>query len=267
MPIARVGDINIHYDIQGRGDPLLLIMGYGGSGFMWGEELLHPLSRHYQVIYFDNRGTGLTDKPDAEYTIPMMADDAAGLLSYLGIPNAHVFGVSMGGMIAQEVALRQPQQVKRLILGCTLCGGSQAIQAPPEVIEKLVNIPPDMPREEAVRQGWPVIFSPSFIEKEGDFLDRMAERSLTHPTPLHVMTRQMVAIQSFNTYDRLGQITMPTLVITGDADILVPPANSNILAEKIPSVSLKFVSGAGHGFFWEAPQETIALIRDFLSPA
>lgn len=266
MPMAKVGDINVHYDIQGRGEPLLLIMGYSGSGFMWGEEFLHPLSRHYQVIYFDNRGTGLTDKPDTEYTIPMMADDAAGLLSYLGLPSAHVFGISMGGMIAQELVLRHPQQVKQLILGCTFCGGPQAIQPPPEVIEKLM-IPPDMPREEAVRRQWPVVFSPGFIKRRGAFLDRMTERALAHPTPLYVMTRQMVAIQNFNTHERLGQITAPTLVVTGDEDVLVPPANSNILAERIPGASLKIVKGAGHGFFWEAPQEVIALTREFLISA
>ena len=173
----------------------------------------------------------------------------------------------MGGMIAQELVLRHPQQVKRLILGCTLCGGPQAIQPPPEVVEKLVAVSPDLPREEAVRQGWPVVFSPGFREKRGDFLDSMTKRSLTHPTPLYAMARQMVAIQSFNTYERLGQITTPTLVITGDADILVPPANSKILAERIPGASLQTVPGAGHGFFWEASQEVITLIREFLTSA
>ena len=97
MPTARIGDINIHYDTRGQGEPLLLIMGYRGSGLMWGEEFITLLSRYFQVIYFDNRGTGRSDKPDTLYTIPIMADDAVGLLRYLGIPQAHVFGVSMGG--------------------------------------------------------------------------------------------------------------------------------------------------------------------------
>ena len=103
MPIARIGDINIHYDTRGEGEPLL--NGYRGSGLMWGEELIALLSRSFQVIYFDNRGTGLSDKPDTLYTIPIMADDAAGLLRHLGIRQAYVFGVSMGGMIAQELVL------------------------------------------------------------------------------------------------------------------------------------------------------------------
>ena len=111
MPTAHIGNIIIHYQIQGQGEPLLLIMGYRGSGFMWGEDLIALLACHFQVIFFDNRGTGLSDKPETLYTIPMMADDAAGLLRHLGIQRAHVFGVSMGGMIAQELALRHPQMV------------------------------------------------------------------------------------------------------------------------------------------------------------
>ena len=137
MPVANIKGMNLHYRVWGVGEPLLLIMGYRGSGFMWGEEFVTPLSRYFQVITFDNRGTGLSDKPDTVYTIPMMADDAAGLLSALGIERAHVFGVSMGGMIAQELALRHPKRVKRLILGCTTCGGPQAVRAPLEVLAKL----------------------------------------------------------------------------------------------------------------------------------
>jgi len=128
-----------------------------------GEEFITLLSHSFQVIYFDNRGTGLSDKPDMLYTIPVMADDAAGLLRHLAIRQAHVFGVSMGGMIAQELALRHPQMVRRLVLGCTSCGGPQAFLASLEVLEKLMH-PPDMPREEAVRRQWTVMFSPEFLE-------------------------------------------------------------------------------------------------------
>jgi pimeloyl-ACP methyl ester carboxylesterase len=117
MPVAQIGDLNIHYQVRGFGDPILLIMGYRGSSSMWGEALLEPLSRYFQVITFDNRGTGNSDKPNAIYTIPMMADDAAGLLHHLGIAQAHVFGVSMGGMIAQEIAPALPQTSRPAHLG------------------------------------------------------------------------------------------------------------------------------------------------------
>ena len=148
MPMAQLGALTLHYQVQGEGEPLLLIMGYRGSGFMWGEAFLALLAHHFRVITFDNRGTGLSDKPDTAYTIGMMADDAAALLTVLGIAQAYVFGVSMGGMIAQELALRYPRRVKRLILGCTSCGGPQAIVAAPEILRQFLTTP-GVPRAEA----------------------------------------------------------------------------------------------------------------------
>lgn len=262
MPMARLKDITIHYEIQGHGEPLLLIMGYRGSGFMWGEELLDLLASTFQVITFDNRGTGLSDKPDMAYTIATMADDAAGLLTHLGLRRAHVFGVSMGGMVAQELALRHPRQIKRLMLGCTSCGGPQATLAAPEVFLQFLA-PPGVPRDAAVRRQWPVLFSPGFVATQQPFLERLTARALAYPTPCHTAYRQMLAMQRFTTYGRLGQIAASTLVITGDKDLLVPPANALLLAEKIPSASLHILADAGHGFFWESPRAVDALLRDF----
>lgn len=265
MPVANIRGINLHYRVWGVGEPLLLIMGYRGSGFMWGEEFVTPLSRYFHVITFDNRGTGLSDKPDTVYTIPMMADDAAGLLSALGIERAHVFGVSMGGMIAQELALRHAKRVKRLILGCTTCGGPQAIMAPLEVMAPLFS-PPDLSRREALQRQWQVIFSADFLARQHGFLERLTARALAYPTPFHTGIRQAMAMQRFNTYGRLGQIMAPTLVVTGDADIVVPPANSRLLANKVPGAMCELFTGAGHGFFWEASKGVIELLGDFCSP-
>ncbi len=125
MPIAKVGDINIEYYVEGEGPPLLMIMGLGGQANSWGESFLERLRPHFQIIRFSNRGTGLTDKPQVEYSIRMMADDAAGLLRELGIGKAHVLGISMGGMIAQELVLNHSQTVQGLVLGCTTPGASQ----------------------------------------------------------------------------------------------------------------------------------------------
>jgi pimeloyl-ACP methyl ester carboxylesterase len=262
MPIARIGDINMHYDTCGEGEPLLLIMGYRGSGLMWGEELITLLSRYFQVIYFDNRGTGLSDKPDTLYTIPSMADDAAGLLRHLGIRQACVFGVSMGGMIAQELVLRQPQMVRRLVLGCTSCGGPQAFLAPLEVLAQLIH-PPDMSLEEAVRRQWTVMFSPKFLETQQEFLDVLTQRALCYPAPPHTSLRHLMAMQRFNTYGRLGIITTPTLVMTGTDDVIVPPANSLLLATRIHGAYLESLTHTGHGFFWEVPREVVALLDKF----
>ena len=262
MPTARIGDINIHYDTRGEGEPLLLIMGYRGSGLMWGEELITLLSHSFLLIHFDNRGTGLSDKPDTLYTIPIMADDAAGLLRHLGIRQACVFGVSMGGMIAQELVLRHPQMVRRLVLGCTSCGGPQAFLASLEVLAKLIH-PPNMPLEEAVRRQWTVMFSPKFLETQQGFLDRLTQCALCHPAPPHTSLRHLMALQRFNTYGRLGMITTPTLVITGADDIIVPPANSLLLATRIYGAYLEILTNTGHGFFWEVPGDVAALLHKF----
>ncbi len=262
MPMAKISDLNIHYEVRGLGEPLLLIMGYRGSGYMWGDELLAPLSRFFQVITFDNRGTGDSDKPNSVYTLPMMAEDAAGLLRYLDIPRAHVFGVSMGGMIAQELVLHYPKQVDRLILGCTNCGGPNAILPPMHVLEKLL-VPPDMPREEAIRRQWPVMFNPDFVKHHPDVLDRLTARSMEHPTPLYSAIRQAMAVQRFNTYGRLGQIVAPTLVVTGSADMIIPHENSLLLADRIPGATLEMLPGAGHAFFWEQPVEVVELLSEF----
>ena len=141
MSIARVGDINIEYYVEGEGPPLLLIIGFAGQASSWGEPFLELLRSHFQVIRFSNRGTGLTDKPDAEYTIPMMADDAVGLLDELGIGKAHVMGISMGGTIAQELALGHPERVLGLVLGCTGCGAAHSVPAEPQAIVMLAATP------------------------------------------------------------------------------------------------------------------------------
>jgi len=265
MPTARIGNITIHYDTRGQGESLLLIMGYRASGFMWGEALLTLLARHFQVISFDNRGTGLSDKPNTLYTIPMMADDAAGLLRHLGLRRVHVFGVSMGGMIAQELALRHPQMVRRLILGCTSCGGPQAFLAPLEVLTRLIP-PPDLPREEALHRQWAVMFSARFLETQPHVLEMLTQRALLHPAPPHTSLRHLMAVQRFNTYGRLGLVTAPSLIVTGADDLIVPPANSILLAARIPRASLSMLDGTGHGFFWEASEEVVALLCQFCSP-
>jgi len=262
MPISQIRNLKIHYQVRGCGEALLLIMGYRGSGYMWGDEFVAPLSRSFRVITFDNRGTGKSDKPNAPYTLAMMADDAVGLLEALGIERAHVFGVSMGGMIAQEIALRYPRQVDRLILGCTHCGGPFATLPPMPVLETLLA-PPDLPREEAIRRQWPVMFRPDFVEANPDLFDRLTARSLAHPTPLYSAMRQAMAIQRFNTYSRLYQIAAPTLVVSGSDDILVPPANAYLLADRIPNAVLEILPGLGHGFFWQSPEVVVRLLRAF----
>ncbi len=264
MPIAKVSDINIEYYIEGSGPPLLMIMGLGGQASSWSERFLERLRPHFQVIRFSNRGTGLTDKPGTPYTIPMMADDTAGLLAELGISRAHVFGVSMGGMIAQELVLNHPQRVQGLVLGCTTPGWSRGAPPSPEVTAALMPAP-GLSREEQVRKSWPVISTPEFVEQEPEFLEEMLRLGLENATPVDALLRQMAAIQSFDAYDRLPQVQAPTLIIHGDKDALVPLRNAHILQERVAGSRLQVLPGAGHVFFWEFPGESADAIVRFLS--
>jgi pimeloyl-ACP methyl ester carboxylesterase len=264
MPLARAGDVNLEYYIEGEGPPLLMIMGFGGQASSWGEPFLQELRPHFRIIRFSNRGTGLSDRPAGPTTIAQMADDAAALLEAVGIPRAHVFGVSMGGMIAQEFALRHAGRLGGLVLGCTTPGGPRAATASPETIALLVPAP-GLSREEQIRRAWPAICSPAFIESSLNFLEAMLAASLTNPTPIATLGQQMAAVQGHDTYGRLPQIKAPTLVLHGDLDLLVPPENGRILAERIPGAVLRLIPGAAHMFFWEQPEASAREIVQFLS--
>lgn len=264
MPTVKVGDINIYYESQGDGEPLLLISGYSQYSAHW--DPLPPLfSQEYRVIVFDNRGTGRSDKPDMPYTMKMMADDAGGLLDAIGVDLAHVFGISMGGMIAQEFALNHPKKLRSLILGCTQYGGTKMILPTQEAITFLTS--PAMAQlsvEERARQVPPWLWTQEFIDKNPEAVELFVAVTCKYPTPIHGYVRQAQAIAAHDTYNRLPQITAPTLVIAGDADRLIPAENSRLLASRIPNAELVILENAGHGFFIDAWEEATKVMLDFL---
>ena len=264
MSIAKVGDINIEYYVEGEGPPLLLIIGFAGQASSWGEPFLDLLRPHFQVIRFSNRGTGLTDKPDAEYTIPMMADDAVGLLDELGIGKAHVMGISMGGTIAQELALGHPERVLGLVLGCTGCGAAHSVPAEPQAIVMLAATPGLSAVDWAKRLN-SVLVTPEYAERERDALEASAEEYAENPTPPHVMGRHMGAIAQFDSYDRLPQMQVSTLILHGDKDRLNPVQNAHVLHDRIPNSKLQILPDVGHMFPWEKPKESTEAIVEFLS--
>ena len=264
MSMTKAGDINIEYYVEGEGPPLLMIMGFTGQASSWGESFLAQLRPHFQIIRFSNRGTGLTDKPQTEYSIPMMAEDAAGLLAEVGIEKAHVLGISMGGMIAQELVLHHPQVVQGLALGCTNCGPAHSVQPSQEVLALLAPVPGTSP-EEQFRKMWPAIVTPEFVEREREFLEEMLRIGLENPMPVDTMGRQMAAIMGFDSYDRLPQIKSPTLIIHGDRDVLVPTKNGPILHDRIADSTLRIGPEVAHMFFWEKPAESAGAIVEYLA--
>jgi len=264
MPYAHVDGVNLHYDIYGQGQPLLFVNGLGQPSIAWDSELIQAMTKTHQVITFDNRGTGLSDKPDEPYTMAMFASDAVGLLDRLNISRAHVFGVSMGGMIAQELGAHYPQRVASLILGCTTPGGRNAVQAPPESLKALQGRA-DMTPEEAGREGWKLSFSEEYIRTHRDQLEANLQRTLAHTTPRFAYERHFQATMTLRVFKHLKDIKIPTLVVTGREDVLIPAANSEIIAREIPGAELKIFDNVGHGFFISAREPFLATMQEFLS--
>ena len=265
MPKIRVGDIEMYYVEAGAGEPLVLIMGFGGDHTAWAFQL-RAFAERYRVVAFDNRGAGQTDTPDQPYTIRMMAEDTVGLMDKLGIDQAHVLGVSMGGMIAQELTLNHPQRVRSLHLGCTLARPDGYAHAQTAA---WTEIRTRLSPEAALRAIFLWLFAPATYSERPEFVEQFLQNALANPyrQSLTGFLRQRDAIGAHDTLDRLGAIHCPTLVSVADDDILVPPRFSRELAARIPGADLKLVERAGHVYFWERPDDFNALCLDFLARA
>jgi 3-oxoadipate enol-lactonase len=211
MPYATSNGTQIYWEESGSGEPLLLIMGLGYSHLMW--HRTRPLvSTHYRTILFDNRGVGKSGVPSGAYSIAQMASDAAAVLDAAGVAKAHVFGVSMGGMIAQEFAINYPERVNRLVLGCTACGGRNSVPAAQHVLAVLMARA-NMTPEEGVKAMVPYIYDaltpPERIEED------LAIRRRDYPQAAGYLG-QVQAVLAWTSFDRLGLIRAPTLIIHGE---------------------------------------------------
>jgi pimeloyl-ACP methyl ester carboxylesterase len=261
MPLVKVGDINMYYEAHGRGEPLVMICGASATTESYAVQL--PLfSEKYKVVLFDNRGAGRTDKPDISYSMAMMADDMAGLLEAIGIESAHIYGQSMGGMIAQEFVLRHPEKVRKLVLVSTSCGNRHGVptrQSRRFDREQRAKMTPDELGEETLR----LCVTDEFIEKRPEIARVLKEAMMQQSKPAYAMLRQAEAARSHDTWERLPEIKAPTLIIAGDADAAVPAENSRILASRIPGSELTIYENAGH-ILIEAGNRPNRLILDFL---
>jgi pimeloyl-ACP methyl ester carboxylesterase len=262
MPKIRANGIDLYYETHGQGEPLLLIAGLGATCELWDNQA-PLLSREFQVITFDNRGAGRSDKPQAAYTAALFADDTAALMDALGLDSAFVYGESMGGLIGQEFGVRHPQRARALVLGCTTFGGPNSVPLSPEAASALSSVPSvdtDAELEPALR----VFFSPLFLERNRDEAVRRITSYLHLRPPADAYARQLAACLTFDFYDRLPQIQAPTLVINGEDDALIPSENSRIMAERIPDAELVLFGNAGHFYFDELPEESAKTVTGFL---
>jgi pimeloyl-ACP methyl ester carboxylesterase len=261
MPKIHVNDFNMYYEVYGSGEPILLIMGLGGSMVGW-QSQIPTLSQHLRVIAFDNRGSGRSDMPEMDYSMGMFADDAAGLLHALDFDSAHVFGVSMGGMIAQEVALRHPSLVRSLILGATSpC--PLAMPPRPEAFEATIKAQEMEPRQAFEATFW-TGYSEAYLAANEDLLWQRAQVEKIYSSPPAFWRRHYDATVNHDTRERLGDIAAPTLITGGEDDPLMPPEASRYLAEHIPNAELILFPGARHSFNVELADETNRAVLDFV---
>jgi len=219
MPQARINGVKLVYDLQGAGDPLVLIHGAQGDRSMFAG-IAPALARQFQVLTFDQRGSGQSEKPDMEYTIAMLADDTAALMDHAGFAAAHIVGVSMGGMIAQEFVLRHPRKVRSLVLGCTTPGGPKAVRLGGDALTNAYSTEP-MSAEERGKALAEAAFTKGYIAQHPEIILAMIEARRQRPIDPAALGHRMKAAYAHDTYDRLPRITSPTLVITGKDDALI----------------------------------------------
>ena len=265
MPNIDIAGNDLYYERRGTGEPMLLIQGLGGNSLHWGEGFLSGLEG-FELILFDNRGAGRSGAHEGELTIVDLAQDALGLLDALEIGAAHVVGISMGGMVAQEIVLAAPDRVLTLTLGCTFPGGPEAKMTDMEVVGMLAEAVLSGDDERTLRVGYEVMIAAEYGEQEGAY-ELYSELANQYRAPITVLMAQLAAIMGHDTSDRLGEITTPALVIHGTADRLMEAENGELIARLIPDARLELLEGSGHMFFWEQPERSAELVREHAASA
>jgi 3-oxoadipate enol-lactonase len=259
MAFVQNQGAKIYWDAEGKGSPILLIMGLGWPSYLW-HRTRPILSALFRSIALDNRGVGQSDVPPGPYPIALMASDAAAVLDGAGVERAHIFGLSMGGMIAQEFALQYPKRVQSLILGCTSPGGTHAVLAEPAATQLLLSR--GLSPEEFSKAINPFIYDSGTPQEriEQDFV----LRKRWYPRP-EAYIAQLQGILAWEAYSRLPQISAPTLVIHGESDRLIPPANGKIIAERIPGSKLVMIPHASHILSTDQPKAVHHAVLEFLA--
>jgi pimeloyl-ACP methyl ester carboxylesterase len=266
MPHIKVNDINMYYRTVGEGTPLVMIMGFTANSDWWPEQMIADLAKDFRLILFDNRGSGRSDIGSRWYTMKRFADDTIALMDLLNIDNAHILGVSMGGMIAQEIAINYPHRVNQLILACTGCGPRRGAILSKERLSLWKNylLEPKIRQRKFTAN---IFFSQEYLETVPiEELQKFAAQMNIAPITAEGRTRQLGALLQFNSYSRLPSLKNPTLIIAGSQDYIIPIKNSHILATQIPNSQLLIFDGPGHAFLNEVVDDTTSAISTFLLP-
>jgi len=262
VPHVEVNGQRLHYVRRGAGEPLLLIMGMAGTQLSWGDPFLELLERDFDLVAYDHRGIGQSAPLVGSFSIADLADDAAALLAALELTPAHVLGISMGGMVAQELVLRHPDAVRDVVLGCTYAGGEGSALSDPALIQELALTAMSGNRDAAIRAGWHANVSAAHAADEASFA-RFRDAALDVPAALPTILAQLQAIATHDTSARLGEVAVPALVVHGTEDRMIPVANARAIADRIPGAKLEIWDDIGHLFFWEQPERAAELVRGF----
>jgi pimeloyl-ACP methyl ester carboxylesterase len=262
VPTARRDSVELYWESTGAGAPVLLVMGLGMNATGWWRTV-PVLAERFRVLAFDNRGVGRSGRPPGPYTVAEMADDAVAVLDAADETAAHVYGISLGGMIAQEIALRHPTRVRGLVLAATTPGGPHAV-APDDATLAFFRRRALMPAIEGVWSSVPYNYAESTWREHGERISQDIVRRLRFPIEREPYEAQLAAALGHDTHDRLGEIRAPTLVVHGTDDRMVPPPNGHLLAHGIPGARLREQPGAGHLLFTDAPEVDVA-VGGFLS--
>jgi 3-oxoadipate enol-lactonase len=252
---------SLHWQATGSGPPLLLMMGLGLSGGAWWRSV-PTLAERFRVITYDNRGTGRSTALTYTYTTEAMADDALAVLDSAGVARAHVYGMSLGGMVAQQLVLRHPERVGGLVLGATQPGGRRAAVAEPEVLA-FFQRRSELPSDESAWASVPYNYSPAARRRHAARIAEDIAQRLAHPFDEHAYRAQMCAATLHNCFSRLRRLELPTLVVHGTADRVVPFENAELIAGQIRGAQLHALRGCGHLYPTERPSVDAA-IGDFL---
>ena len=259
MPSIDAGGTEIYYERTGSGEPMLLIQGMAATHRAWGRPFLSLLERDFECIVYDHRGMGESARAELPFTIVDLANDALALLDALELESVHVVGISMGGMVAQELALAHPERIRTLTIGASYCGGPDGVLMDPADLALLGEAWSSGDPVQVYRAMWEINLSPTFRADDSRF-DAFRAMAEELPAPAPVILQQMRAAGLHDTSDRLGRLEVPTMVIHGTADRLLKCANGEQIAALI-GVEPQLLEEVGHLFWWEQPERSADLIR------
>lgn len=260
--IAESAGVRIAYEVRGDGAPLVLVHGLAYDRAGWGR-FPDLLAEHFRVLLLDNRGVGESDAPEGPYAVAQMAADVVAVLDDAGVERTHLFGVSLGGYIAQELALTHPERVEKLVLCSTAPGGPKAHPMPQRTVDVFARYP-TIEREAGLRMFVENSLGDRGVRELPELVEEIFAYRLEHAPSFTAWQAQAFAGATYDSYDRIGAIETPTLVLHGGDDIVVDPRNAELLGELLPNARVEVVPNRGHLFVWEDSERAAELVTEFL---